>query len=279
MVKLTTVQCQEHQPYTNRRWPDRLRMFVNTVIGYQFALEATHFNHVCLFKGQISLMTIVFVLSIIVAIVVMILQSCLDNKWAAQTLDWFTLIHCFLMSIFWIYLICEEVVNLLRVSLISIDFLFYLSKLIFNLKNVQAISIRFGFSEEIIGLTILAWGNASLDLFADVEIVLANRPRIAFAATISAPLISLLLGVGIPASMRFLSQPSLTVLPLHMSSQMLLISGSVTAGLLMITLVLIVTRFHVFRPFGLVLIFGYLLTMVAEFTLEYEIWSLPDFFV
>ena len=143
---------------------------------------------------------------------------------------------------------------------------------------MQAISIRFGFSEEIIGLTILAWGNASLDLFADVEIVLANKPRIAFAATISAPLISLLLGVGIPASMRFLSQPSLKALPLHMSPQMFLISGSVTAGLMIITLVMIIGRFRVFRPFGAVLIGGYLLTMVAEFTLEYRVWSFANFF-
>jgi Ca2+/Na+ antiporter len=141
---------------------------------------------------------------------------------------------------------------------------------------LQTVSIRFGLSEELIGLTILAWGNASLDLFADVEIVLANKPRVAFAATISAPLISLLLGVGIPACIRFASQPALKVLPLHMSPQMLLISASVTVGLVLTSLVLICSRFQVYRPYGALLIIFYVLTMAAEFTLEYGFWSIPS---
>lgn len=145
-----------------------------------------------------------------------------------------------------------------------------------NFFRTKGLSIRFGLSEELIGLTILAWGNASLDLFADVEIVLANRPRVAFAATISAPLISLLLGVGIPSCIRFATHPDIHVLPLHMSPQMMLISGSVTVGLLLTTLVLVIGRFQVYRPYGSVLIVLYLVTMAAEFTLEYGFWTLPS---
>ena len=62
----------------------------------------------------LPLVGIAFLLSFIIGIAVMSLPS--KGKISARILDWFTLVHCFLMSIFWVYLICEEVINLLRVS-------------------------------------------------------------------------------------------------------------------------------------------------------------------
>jgi sodium/potassium/calcium exchanger 6 len=52
-------------------------------------------------------------------------------------------------------------------------------------------------SEAVMGVTVLAWGNSTGDLFADMSISRAGAPSMAIAAVFAGPLFNLLVGTGI----------------------------------------------------------------------------------
>jgi sodium/potassium/calcium exchanger 6 len=78
------------------------------------------------------------------------------------------------LSIVWIYLAANELVNLL-----------------------EAIGLVMHLSETILGATVLAWGNSIGDMVADVVMSRAGYPGMAIAATYGGPLFNLLIGLGV----------------------------------------------------------------------------------
>ncbi|XP_071788975.1 mitochondrial sodium/calcium exchanger protein-like [Asterias amurensis] len=80
----------------------------------------------------------------------------------------------FLTSVFWIFAIATEVVNILKMF-----------------------GMVFDLSDAILGLTFLAWGNCIGDLVADIEMTKRGSPRMAISACFGGPLFNLLIGIGI----------------------------------------------------------------------------------
>ena len=86
----------------------------------------------------------------------------------------------FCVAVVWIYALANEVVALLKVF-----------------------GVALGFSDAILGLTLLAWGNSISDLVADVAVARRGFPRMGFFASFGGPLFNLLLGIGLPYTVVF----------------------------------------------------------------------------
>lgn len=159
----------------------------------------------------------------------------------------------FLVAVTWIYTISSEVINLLR-----------------------ALGIAFNLSNEIMGLTILAWGNCMLDFITNVSIARKGLPKMAIAACYGGPLMSTLVGIGLPALVTLLLDPNhntkLGASPLLYIIFIFLIF-SLVSGLLIV----IVLRFNVKRSLGIYLIVLYALLIVAEWLTEFRLMPLPSF--
>eukprot|EP00008_Paramoeba_atlantica_P007461 CAMPEP_0201478494 /NCGR_PEP_ID=MMETSP0151_2-20130828/3308_1 /ASSEMBLY_ACC=CAM_ASM_000257 /TAXON_ID=200890 /ORGANISM="Paramoeba atlantica, Strain 621/1 / CCAP 1560/9" /LENGTH=693 /DNA_ID=CAMNT_0047859577 /DNA_START=39 /DNA_END=2120 /DNA_ORIENTATION=+ len=80
----------------------------------------------------------------------------------------------FVMSIFWIYVIANELVTLL-----------------------QSLGDILGIPPDVMGLTVLAWGNSVGDMVSNVIVAQQGFPGMALAATYGGPLFNLFLGLGL----------------------------------------------------------------------------------
>ena len=80
----------------------------------------------------------------------------------------------FLMAVLWIYALAREVVGIVTMigSLVKV-------------------------SEDLLGLTVLAWSNSLGDLISDISVARAGYSRMALSACIGGPLFNLLVGVGL----------------------------------------------------------------------------------
>lgn len=87
---------------------------------------------------------------------------------------WFSQIASFFMSIMWIYMLCNIIVDVLIMS--------------------ELIS---GVSAALLGLTVLSWGNSVGDAFASVAISKKGFGEMAFTGCIAGPVFNLLLGLGL----------------------------------------------------------------------------------
>jgi solute carrier family 24 (sodium/potassium/calcium exchanger), member 6 len=83
------------------------------------------------------------------------------------------------VSVVWIYTIANEIVNLLT-----------------------AFGVILNISNTILGLTFLAWGNSLSDYVADIVTAKQGYPNMAMAACFGGPLFNILLGVGIPFTVK-----------------------------------------------------------------------------
>lgn len=142
VVQLTSPLIDSRQTIQVLSSELRFRTFIQMILGPQLILEAIHLNQ-SKYEQDVPISMVVLIVSIFIALFFyyFVQSPTLFEVYAS----WHTLV----LSIFFVYLVCDETVGFLR-----------------------ALSIKLNLSEEFIGLTILAWGNASLDLFADIKIVL-----------------------------------------------------------------------------------------------------------
>ena len=92
------------------------------------------------------------------------------------------------VAVLWIYALANEIVALLKVF-----------------------GVALGFSDAILGLTLLAWGNSISDLVADVAVARRGFPRMGFSASFGGPLFNLLVGIGLPFTVKILKNGSIPV--------------------------------------------------------------------
>ncbi|CAF0867594.1 unnamed protein product [Brachionus calyciflorus] len=85
----------------------------------------------------------------------------------------------FAVSVIWIYSIANEIVNILT-----------------------AFGVIMNISNTILGLTFLAWGNSMSDLVADVFSARKGFPNMAISACFGGPLFNILIGIGIPFTLK-----------------------------------------------------------------------------
>jgi len=157
----------------------------------------------------------------------------------------------FVVAVTWIYTISSEVINLLR-----------------------ALGIAFNLSNEIMGLTILAWGNCMLDFITNVSIARKGLPKMAIAACYGGPLMSTLVGIGLPAFITLLLDPNHKT-KLGASPLLYIIFFFLVFALVSGLLIVILLRFHVKRSLGIYLIVLYAVLIIAEWLIEFRIVELP----
>lgn len=159
----------------------------------------------------------------------------------------------FIVAITWIYTISSEVINLLR-----------------------AIGIAFDLSNEIMGLTILAWGNCMLDFITNVSIARKGLPKMAIAACYGGPLMSTLVGIGLPAFVTLVIDPNHNT-ALGTSPLLYIIFTFLIFGLVSTLIVVILLKFRVTRSLGVYLIALYLIMIVAEWLAEFRVLQVSYF--
>ena len=131
--------------------------------------------------------------------------------------------------------------------------------------SLQTFGFIFGLSDAIIGITIFAMGNSLADLVANMSVAVF-APIMGFSACFGGPMLNILLGVGISGS--YIVRQTGTPYPLHFSPS-LVITGSGLLALLLATLVFVpMNGYFLPRKWGVVLIFAYVLLMVANVVVE-----------
>lgn len=153
----------------------------------------------------------------------------------------------FVVAITWIYTISSEVINLLR-----------------------ALGIAFNLSDEIMGLTILAWGNSMLDFITNLSIARKGLPKMAVAACYGGPLMSTLLGIGLPAFVTLVVDPNHNT-ALGTSPLLHIIYYFLIFGLVSSLVVVVALRFRATRAMGIYLIALYLLMILVEWLTEFRL--------
>lgn len=154
----------------------------------------------------------------------------------------------FVVGVVWVYFISTEVVC-----------------------NIRALGVAFNWSEPTIGMTILALGNCLLDFISNVSIASKGYPRMAIAASLGSPLLALLLGVGIPATIKLASDPSVPYLTLIPSTQLVIVYMAIVGSLALTVVVSAGCKFVAQRPYGIFLICMYFVLITVILLVEFKV--------
>ncbi|KAJ1957213.1 hypothetical protein GGI12_005088 [Dipsacomyces acuminosporus] len=148
----------------------------------------------------------------------------------------------------WVYVIADEIVAI-----------------------AQALGVIMSISEEVLGLTIVGFGNSLGDLATNLTLARMGYPNMAISACFGGPMLNLLLGIGAAAcSMLANTRHSKDAYKIQITSPTVLVS---IACLLLNSLLLLVAiprqHYHMTRAVGLAAIAIYLVGMVANVLIEW----------
>lgn len=152
----------------------------------------------------------------------------------------------FALSVLWIYGVARELLGLLR-----------------------AFGLVAGLSDGVLGLTVLAWGNSLGDLVTNVSVARQGYPSMAMAACFGGPLLNLLIGVGLPYTVRLAGLGA--QLPLQLTPLVYTLYAGLVASLLVSLYATLCSGYRSSRVHGAALLALYLLFVVAALTVESEL--------
>nr|AKN21565.1 slc24a-5 [Schmidtea mediterranea] len=142
----------------------------------------------------------------------------------------------FLTSIFWIYAIANEIVNIL-----------------------ETFGVVLSIPQTILGLTILAFANSIGDLVSNIMLARKKFPRIAYAACIGGPLFNLLVGIGLPFSIANARYGKIKV---ELKSETIVLISTILLITIMNLIYLPVMRFRLRPVYGIIMIVIYVLFLL-----------------
>uniref|UniRef100_A0A131YNK2 K+ dependent na+ca2+ antiporter n=1 Tax=Rhipicephalus appendiculatus TaxID=34631 RepID=A0A131YNK2_RHIAP len=152
----------------------------------------------------------------------------------------------FLVAVAWIYLLANEVLSLLK-----------------------TFGIVIGLSDAFLGMTVLAWGNSIGDYISNLSVARQGYPRMAISACYGGPLLNLLLGFGIPYTLKLAQSGG--VMSLQWTTMIGILYGTITTTLVSTLVAMIIMRFHVKRAFGALLVLLYVLYTIAAILIEAKV--------
>ncbi|KAJ2287920.1 hypothetical protein IW141_004629 [Coemansia sp. RSA 355] len=134
----------------------------------------------------------------------------------------------------------------------------------------QALGLILGLSEEILGLTIVGFGNSLGDLITNLTLARMGYPMMALSACFGGPMLCLLLGVGI-AACGYMTRAGLNgSFEIPFTSPTILVS---TACLLFNSVLFLISipryGYHMTRAIGLVALSVYLVGMAVNVYIEW----------
>ncbi|PIK44623.1 putative sodium/potassium/calcium exchanger 6, mitochondrial-like [Apostichopus japonicus] len=142
----------------------------------------------------------------------------------------------FIVAVLWIYSIANEIVNLLEMY-----------------------GVVFEVSNEVLGLTVLAWGNSIGDMIADVTMAKQGFPKMALSACFGGPLFNMLLGIGISC---IKASRKTGHFPLNHNDVQYVLAGGLAASLIFSLVFMLVRKFHVGKLYSLLLLIIYVAFLV-----------------
>uniref|UniRef100_A0A1E1X6Z5 Putative ca2+ antiporter n=1 Tax=Amblyomma aureolatum TaxID=187763 RepID=A0A1E1X6Z5_9ACAR len=149
----------------------------------------------------------------------------------------------FFVAVAWIYLLANEVLSLLK-----------------------TFGIVIGLSDAFLGMTVLAWGNSIGDYISNLSVARQGYPRMAISACYGGPLLNLLLGFGIPYTLKLAQSGG--VMSLSWTTMIGILYGTITTTLVSTLVVMIILRFHVKRAFGACLVLVYVIFTIVAILIE-----------
>ncbi|XP_077995463.1 mitochondrial sodium/calcium exchanger protein-like [Glandiceps talaboti] len=149
----------------------------------------------------------------------------------------------FVVAVLWIYSIANEIVNIL-----------------------EMFGIQFNISNAVLGLTLLAWGNSIGDLIADTTMAKQGFPNMGMSACFGGPLFNMLLGIGISCTIATIENGGSFLLTSNVIQIVLALGLAVS--LLSSMLIMLITKFHVTRPYGVYLVALYVVFLVGALLIE-----------
>ncbi|KAJ2747270.1 hypothetical protein GGI20_000695 [Coemansia sp. BCRC 34301] len=174
------------------------------------------------------------------------------SRRAQQRHYWLQVAPCFfgfVCGLAWIYIIANEVVSI-----------------------TQALGLILGLSEEILGLTVVGFGNSLGDLVTNLTLTRMGYPMMALSACFGGPMLCLLIGVGVAAYgiMAGSGPDDDGMYHMPITSPTVLVS---TACLLLNSLIYLVAiprlNYHMTRAVGLAVLAVYFTGMAVNIYLEW----------
>jgi sodium/potassium/calcium exchanger 6 len=153
----------------------------------------------------------------------------------------FLVIGTFIMSVFWLYIVTNEMLAL-----------------------IQSFGTAWGILPSVLAITALTWGNSLGDIVADVAVAREGYPSMAVGACYGGPLLNLLLGIGF----------AFTFNPTQLQQYCVVVESDavVTVSFLCLIAILLLTsvviplcRFRSMKWFGVLLILFYVVYLTLAF--------------
>lgn len=154
----------------------------------------------------------------------------------------------FALSVLWIYGVANELLGLLR-----------------------AFGLVLGLSDAILGLTVLAWGNSLGDFVTNVAVARQGYPSMAMAACFGGPLLNLLMGVGLPYTIRLAPAGFAARLPLLLTPLVPTLYGGLVVSLVFSLYATLLCRYQSSRVHGALLLAVYVAFLVVAVVVEYKL--------
>ncbi|KAI1293542.1 putative sodium/calcium exchanger 7 [Halotydeus destructor] len=216
---------------------------LHCITGPLFALFALGYGFEWI-AGTVPLAAVVFVVAAIIAFA-MIFTSHYET--APSYYKTYSSILGFVIGVVWVFMISNEAVSVMR-----------------------TMGLAFDISEPAIGLTVLAWGNCLLDFISNISIARQGLPKMAVAASLGSPLLALLIGVGIPATLMLAMDPG-SVIQLESSEMIVVVYTVLAFGLILTVVIAVVFKFVAQVSYGWFLIIAYLTLMVTVALMEAKV--------
>ncbi|KAJ2349894.1 hypothetical protein GGF43_004350, partial [Coemansia sp. RSA 2618] len=155
-------------------WAEVVVSYVRSVVSTAFLCGTLYFNGRL---PQTSSSSVLFAVGIGIAGVSLFANYM--SRISPLRSYWMQFVPCtvgFASGLVWVAMIADEIVSI-----------------------TQALGLIFGMSEEILGLTIVGFGNSLGDLVTNLTLAQMGYPMMALSACFGGPMLCLLLGVGVAA--------------------------------------------------------------------------------
>uniref|UniRef100_A0A8C8IWW2 Sodium/calcium exchanger membrane region domain-containing protein n=1 Tax=Oncorhynchus tshawytscha TaxID=74940 RepID=A0A8C8IWW2_ONCTS len=151
----------------------------------------------------------------------------------------------FVVSAMWISAAASEVVSILHM-----------------------LGVVLSLSNNLLGLTLLAWGNSIGDCFSDITIARQGYPRMALSACFGGIIFNMLIGVGIGCLIQmFNNEPVVTLEPEGLLTWVL--AGSLGLSLVFSFILVPLRCFHLGRAYGIFLLLFYAVFLLVALLTEF----------
>ncbi|XP_070992351.1 mitochondrial sodium/calcium exchanger protein-like isoform X2 [Oncorhynchus clarkii lewisi] len=133
---------------------------------------------------------------------------------------------------------------------------------------LHMLGVVFSLSNNLLGLTLLAWGNSIGDSFSDVTIARQGYPQMAISACFGGIIFNMLIGVGIGCLMQmFNNEPVVTFEPAGLLTWVL--AGSLGLSLVLSFILVPLHCFHMGRSYGIFLLLFYAVFLLVALLTEF----------